>query len=220
MGQPVLTVRAGTADRPRAVVELSVGESVTVGSCRCGHCGVGLLVLARAPLAVTVTAHEHWWTVANRADDAYCVVTNLEQPSENFVVTAGACVPVPFEIARINSAVEDDEDVVIFGPEQLREPAAANGACSRRAQLRQATLDEAATYFLVLVALCEPLLRGRAGGPPSSRVIARRLGWPDSQTSRRRVDQHLRHVGERLDRGNPAPARRVPATTEDRKSVV
>ncbi|MFJ3952561.1 hypothetical protein SLV14_000981 [Streptomyces sp. Je 1-4] len=141
-----------------------------------------------------VTAHGDHWSLTNlHAEDTY-FVENMEVGGE-FVKVAPRRqdIPIPFELARLILPVPRGTGVVnVFGPE----PRFLDASFAADRTTNWPRLDERCLYFRVLVALCEPQLRG---GPPGAvptvmEVIARLGGRFSQRMSRAAVNHHIDYL--------------------------
>lgn len=202
--RPVVSVQCSAgASRSVAVGHLCPGQSVRFTGCACGGCQADLVVPAPPGTGGTgrVTAHPDHWRLDNPGP-VPLVVENLEQPPGLVTVPAGrAGVVIPFELARVSASSGRTPLVTVFGPEPAGVaapapacPYAAGGVGPDR------QLDPAATYFAVLVALCEPRLRESVDAVlPTSAEIAQRLAQRGITVSPRAVDWHIEYLTEKLD---------------------
>lgn len=186
------------------VRHLPPGARLNFGDCRCGECPYDL-PLPGPPLATAgrISAGSDHWRLANhgRGD---LVVSDLERPHDMVTVGAGRVdVVIPFELARVAAAGRPV--LTVFGPEPAP-PVPAPAGCPELVRRRpQHLLDPGATYFAVLVALCEPRLRpvgdaqAAALSPlPTSAEIAHRLRQRGLSVSARAVDSHIDYLLDKL----------------------
>ncbi|WP_424637846.1 serine/threonine protein kinase [Embleya sp. AB8] len=108
-----------------------------------------------------LTAAEDYWRLSNFSRTATYVVENLEGAGEYLKVAPGRLgAPVPFEFSRLVLPVADgDVSFKVFAPQHAyldREPGPSGG----EGTTSPFALDPTSKYFLVLLALCEPRLRG------------------------------------------------------------
>lgn len=197
--------------------QLAAGERLRFGACRCGGCDFELLVPAGAsgPVLGQVTAHPDHWRLDNLGA-APLTVVDLELSENQLTVASGrAGAVVPFELSQIH----DGELLLatVFGPE----PAVAHrgdAPCPAVGMVHiPGDLDPAATYFAVLVALCESRLRPPSGAArpsdhptlPTSPEIARALARRGVAISPRAVDAHIEYLIEKLGLQSAEPAGRA-----------
>ncbi|MFE0104619.1 hypothetical protein [Streptomyces sp. NPDC059009] len=156
---------------------------------------LGFAPAAALPQGATalITAHADHWCLTNLHAEDTCFVENMEGGGE-FVKVAPRRrdLPIPFELARLVLPVARGAGLVdIFGPE----PRYLAADAASRSGTSWPQLDEGAAYFRVLVALCEPQLRGCPPGavPTLADVIARiRDGEP--VMSRAAVNHHINYL--------------------------
>ncbi|MFF8955658.1 hypothetical protein [Streptomyces sp. NPDC014894] len=148
--------------------------------------------------AAVVTARRGHWCLTNLHAEDSCFVENMEGGGGEFVKVPPRRrdTPIPFELARLVLAVPRGTGLVsIFGPEPPY-LAAADTALSDRVT-NWPRLDEQALYFRVLVALCEPQLRGGPPGavPTVGEVIARLgAGRRSAEMTRAAVNHHIAYL--------------------------
>ena len=189
-----------------AARHLSAGQRLRFGACGCGACRFGLVVPVgpAGPVIGTVSARRDHWRLDNLGRPALIVV-DLEHPRSLITVPGGRVgAVVPFELAQIHDG--EQPLVTVFGPE----PAAGGGVAPLCPAVREypptGGLDPGATYFAVLVALCEPRLRrlARAAGPdnstglPTSPEIVRILAGRGIAITSRAVDAHIEYLVDKL----------------------
>ncbi|MDI9835329.1 serine/threonine protein kinase [Streptomyces sp. KAU_LT] len=122
-------------------------------------------------------AARDYWRLSNFSAGTAYVVENMENGGEYLTVAPGRLgAPVPFELSRVVlPALEGGTGFTVFAPQHTYlDERETPGATEQTAH--PFALDVTAKYFLVLVALCEPRLRGVPdGAPPGAGDIARRL---------------------------------------------
>lgn len=215
--RPVVSVQA-TGSPPSAVHQLSTGAQLRFGACRCGDCPYELRLPGTTPsVAGHVTADRDHWRLTNHGQ-VDLLVFDLERSHDMITVPTGRlAVVVPFELARIIG--EGRPLLTVFGPEP-GPPAPAPTDCPALPDHRPPTLlNPDATYFAVLVTLCEPRLRPvhglRSAAPPplpTSAEIAHRLRQRGFAVSARAVDSHIDYLIDKLrlrDPGTTGAARRT-----------
>ncbi|UNO44350.1 hypothetical protein KGS77_31635 [Streptomyces sp. MST-110588] len=145
-------------------------------------------------LAVVTARDGHWCLTNLHAEDTY-FVENMESGGE-FVKVAPRRrdIPIPFELARLILPVPRGAGMVkVFGPEpHYLAPSALSGSAANWPRL-----DEDCMYFRVLVALCEPQLRGcPPGAVPTVAEVIERLGdgRPAYRISRAAVNHHIDYL--------------------------
>lgn len=160
-------------------VDVPSGQEVTFGS---GSAGEPVDILldgsATEPLAGRIRATADYWLVTNLSQVFSYVVHNDDDQGEYVRVPPRRLnMPIPFTRARLalpSASGLSSLTVTAQPPAYVGEPAHADGPDDQKPAAF--SLDERAKYFLVLVALCEPRLRG-ASTPaiPSTPEIVRRL---------------------------------------------
>lgn len=181
-------------------IELSPGQSAAFG--RGAPELTPDLVLTHpgvSRLAGTVRAVGDYWLISNFSSGSTYVVENPEGAGEFVKVPPRRLeLPVPFEFARVllQAGGEAGSSFLVFAPQHgYADPAdpLRSGAPSTVAAF---PLDETAKYFVVLVALCEPRLRGTSVAIPSTEQVAARLrqlpGFEDMTA--RAVDFHVDYL--------------------------
>ena len=127
------------------------------------------------PQLGNVVAHDRFWEMSNYSANATFVVENIESGSELIKIRPRRIfVPIPFEMTRV-SILENERvhEFHVHAPEPLELDKLTGGPA---VSIRRVPLDTASKYFLVLVALCEPKLRGFPMAPvPSVQDVVRRL---------------------------------------------
>ena len=134
-----------------------------------------------------LTAAADYWRLSNFSRSATYVVENLEGAGEHVKVAPGRLgAPVPFEFSRVVlPSLGGGCHFKVFAPQHAyldRGPAGPRGEHT----VSPFALDATAKYFLVLVALCEPRLRGTSAAVPGVGDVVDRLGGgPDGQLALR-----------------------------------
>ncbi|MFB4319804.1 hypothetical protein [Actinomadura sp. 21ATH] len=154
-------------------------------------------------LAGEILAVEDHWRLSNFSDSITVVVENPEGGGEYLRVTPRrASCPIPFEFSRVVFAAQGmDTSFQVYAPQHLY---VESSGMELAEQLDGSTtvsafsLDQEATYFLVLVALCEPRLRGESftAVPPSRQVMERLSELPGRKLSVRAVNFHIDYLAE------------------------
>jgi hypothetical protein len=136
--------------------------------------------------------------VSNFTPTTTFAIENLEGGAELVKVMARRRMAIPFEMSRVlipswTGLVQ----VTLFGrpPELLQESRVVDAPESSPFQL-----DETSKYFLVLVALCEPRLRGSSmAAVPSVQEVVNRLQQTDcfKDANRSSVNYHIDYLCER-----------------------
>ncbi|MER5863195.1 serine/threonine protein kinase [Kitasatospora sp. NPDC002040] len=178
MGSVLIHVRE--ADGATAVsLELGPGEVARFGR---GSADRPVEITLSDPavprLAGEIRASDDHWQLSNFSTSAGYVVENPEGAGEYIRVAARRIgAPIPFEFARIvlptHGAMQSFQ---VYAPAHTYYDAPPHPQSPESATLMAFPLDEAATYFLVLVALCEPRLRDMsASAVPTTRQVVERL---------------------------------------------
>ncbi|WP_405014592.1 serine/threonine protein kinase [Kitasatospora sp. NBC_01539] len=147
-----------------------------------------------------VTAAEDHWRLSNFSRSATYVVENLEGAGEHLKVAPGRLgAPVPFEFSRVVlPSLGGGCRFKVFAPQHAYlDPVRqrAPGDCT----VSPFALDATAKYFLVLVALCEPRLRGTtaAAVPGVGEVVERLRADPACRdVTRSAVNYHIDYLAE------------------------
>jgi hypothetical protein len=183
------------------VLPLAPGERLTFGRGAPGSpVGLALEHPGVSRLAGEVAAGSVYWHLSNLSSATTYVVENPEGGGEYFKVPAGRVgVPVPFEISTVVlPAGRELVSFQVFAPGQpQRAETAATSVGHGVATACTFPLDESAKYFLVLVALCEPRLRGNSLVPlPTVTEIIRRVQPVPGceELTERAVDFHIDYV--------------------------
>ncbi|MGH3243311.1 MAG: hypothetical protein ACRDNL_23230 [Spirillospora sp.] len=153
-------------------------------------------------LAGEILAVEDHWRLSNLSDSRAYVVENPEGGGEYLrVPPRRASYPIPFEFSRIVLSTQGEtSSFQVYAPRHLYLESAGEelldlGGSSTMSAF---SLDADATYFLVLVALCEPRLRGESfTAIPTSRQVAERLRTrPGRPLTQRAVNFHIDYLAE------------------------
>ncbi|MEO3826556.1 hypothetical protein [Actinomadura sp. B10D3] len=183
--------------------ELEPGESLSFGR---GAPGLAVGLRLDNPtvprLAGEILAVEDHWRVSNFSNDHTYVVENPEGAGEYLRVSPRrASFPVPFEFSRVVFSTRGETaSFQVYAPQHLY----VETADIELSQIEGSTtisafsLGQETTYFLVLVALCEPRLRGDSfTAIPTSRQVAERLsGLPGRSPTLRAVNFHIDYLAE------------------------
>ncbi|MBZ3907504.1 FHA domain-containing protein [Streptomyces griseiscabiei] len=194
-GGPDGQIRIGSGER------LVFGRTETEGGLVIAHEGV-------PRIAGEITALRSYWLLSNLSADQTFVVENPEGAGEHVKVAPGRVeAPVPFEFARVVLPASGDLlSFDVWAPRHTfrdtdRRRQGLTGAMTAPAF----TLDRASRYFAVLVALCEPRLRGEPHAPPPTveqLVELLRPAWP--RVSRSAVYWNIDYLALKL-RLRPGP---------------
>ena len=126
-------------------------------------------------LAGEIRAVEDHWCLSNFSRAQTYVVENPEGSGEYVKIGPGRLgAPIPFEISRLMLPTGGTQVVMrVFAPQQARLDGPYRGAGDPT--ISAFPLDQAAKYFLVLVALCEPRLRDESAVaiPATAQVVER-----------------------------------------------
>ncbi|MGW1786812.1 serine/threonine protein kinase [Streptomyces sp. NPDC002143] len=166
-------------------------------------------------LAGEIRVTEDHWQLSNLSTNQTYLVENPEGAGEYFRVPprrAGA--PVPFEFARVvlptrGSAVSFQ----VFAPDHVYLCASGMEGLTGTGTLAGFSLDETSTYFLVLVALCEPRLRDEStvAVATTPQIVERLRNQPGCERlTNRAVSSHIDYLADEKLRIT-APATTGPA---------
>ncbi|MDG4832681.1 hypothetical protein O7627_25720 [Solwaraspora sp. WMMD1047] len=198
--KPVVSVQ--TADEivgGQVVHDLHLGESITFGTCLCTNCDFDMMLRPeQGAVAGRVTAYGDHWRIDNLSEGRPLVVEDLENAHQLVSVPAATLqVVMPFELARV--LVSDRTIALVYGPEPETADI-SDATCPAAGPDEPSPLDRSATYFSVLVALCEPRLRGIVDAPPpTSAQIAAKLQRNGTPISPIAVDSQIAYLVEKLD---------------------
>ncbi|MFB6839717.1 serine/threonine protein kinase [Streptomyces sp. NPDC056361] len=153
-------------------------------------------------LAGEIRATDDHWQLTNHSTTHSYLVENPEGAGEYLRVPprrVGA--PVPFEFSRVVLPTRGDLTVSfqVFAPDHVYlDPDATGGPWGSRT-VTAYSLDESATYFLVLVALCEPRLRdqSRVAVPTTPQIVERLRGHGSAGApTARAISSHIDYLAE------------------------
>lgn len=152
-------------DGPDDQLRLATGERLLFGRTLTGD---GLVIAhGGVPrVAGEITAHSHFWLLSNFSEDQTYVVENPEGAGEHIKVAAGRVdAPVPFEFSRV--VLPAAGDLLAFDVWAPRHSFRSVGRTGLPGAVTAPAfpLDRGKRYFAVLVALCEPRLRGDPHAP-------------------------------------------------------
>ncbi|MFE0654041.1 serine/threonine protein kinase [Streptomyces sp. NPDC059534] len=172
-------------------------------------------------LAGEIRATDDHWQLTNHSATHSYLVENPEGAGEYLRVSprrVGA--PVPFEFSRVVLPTRGDLTVSfqVFAPDHVYLDPEARGAPWGSNTVTAYSLDESATYFLVLVALCEPRLRdqSRVAVPTTPRIVERLRGHATAGTlTARAISSHIDYLAEEKLR-IASPDAREPGTGDRR----
>ncbi|MFI1584594.1 serine/threonine protein kinase [Embleya sp. NPDC020630] len=169
-------IEGHVSDRP-AVLRLGPGQSADFGR---GAPDAPVSIVLPDPgvsrRAGELVAAEDYWRLSNFSRTVTYVVENLEGAGEYLKIAPGRLgAPVPFEFSRLVLPVADgDVSFKVFAPQHAyldRDSQPRGGELTTS----PFALDPTSKYFLVLLALCEPRLRGAldAATPGAGEVLER-----------------------------------------------
>ncbi|WP_203228152.1 serine/threonine protein kinase [Streptomyces sp. CFMR 7] len=163
-------------------------------------------------LAGEIRVTDDHWQLTNHSTTHSYLVENPEGAGEYLRVPprrVGA--PIPFEFARVVLPTRGEVPVSfqVFAPDHLYLDPDAMGGPRGTSTVTAYSLNETATYFLVLVALCEPRLRdqSRVAVPTTPQIVERLRGHPaGAELTARAVSSHIDYLAEeKLRIGAPDP---------------
>lgn len=180
-------------------------------------------------LAGEIRATDDHWQLSNLSTTHGYLVENPEGAGEYLRVPPRRIgAPIPFEFSRVVLPSRRESPVFfqVFAPDHVYlDPHALGGSWESRT-LTAYSLDETATYFLVLIALCEPWLRDRSpvAVPTTPQVVERLRGHTAcTRLTARAVSSHIDYLADEKLRINvPAPvgADRTQRRNGKREAVV
>ncbi|MEU4871383.1 serine/threonine protein kinase [Streptomyces sp. NPDC021608] len=152
-------------------------------------------------LAGEIRVTEDHWQLSNFSTSQTYLVENPEGAGEYFRVPprrAGA--PVPFEFARVilparGAAVSFQ----VFAPDHVYLGTSGMAGSAGTGTLDGFSLDETSTYFLVLVALCEPRLRDEStvAVATTPQIVERLRSRPGCERlTARAVSSHIDYLAD------------------------
>ncbi|WP_030276306.1 hypothetical protein [Streptomyces sp. NRRL B-24484] len=153
-----------------------------------------------------LTAAADYWRLSNFSRSATYVVENLEGAGEHLKVAPGRLgAPVPFEFSRVVlPSLGGGCHFKVFAPQHAYLDRVQAGPPGEHT-VSPFALDSTAKYFLVLVALCEPRLRGTSAAVPGVGDVVERLrGGPGGGPTRSAVNYHIDYLAESKLRLRPA----------------
>ncbi|WP_338897676.1 serine/threonine protein kinase [Streptomyces sp. TG1A-60] len=150
-------------------------------------------------LAGEILAVDCYWQLSNLSGGSSLLVENPEGAGEFIRIPPGRlAAPIPFEFSRVVVATRGGTvGFQVFAPCHSHLEGRAETVERGTVTTNPFSLDPAATYFKVLVALCEPRLRdaSTAGVPSTANVVARLRRHPDHQDlSTTAVDFHIDYL--------------------------
>ncbi|KAA0929771.1 serine/threonine protein kinase [Streptomyces apricus] len=186
---------------PATTRRLGPGETARFGRGTKAH-PVELLLPdpAVSRLAGEILVAQDHWQLTNYSTTHSYLVENPEGAGEYLRVPprrAGA--PIPFEFARVVLPTRGSTvSFQVFAPDHVYLDADDFGGRGTRT-LNAYSLDETATYFLVLVALCEPRLRDESAvSVPTTPQVVERISTHPALTrlTARAVNAHIDYLAE------------------------
>ncbi|MFI1179157.1 serine/threonine protein kinase [Streptomyces sp. NPDC020799] len=190
-GGDAVTLRLG----PGEVARFGRGSATTPVELRLADAAISRLA---GEIRVT---DDHWQLSNHSATQSY-LVENPEGAGEYLRVPprrAGA--PIPFEFSRVVLPTRRSTTVAfqVFAPDHVYlDPDGMGGPWGSRT-VTAYCLDETATYFLVLVALCEPRLRDESpvAVPTTPQIVERlRCHAAAGGLTARAVSSHIDYLAE------------------------
>ncbi|MFV2117358.1 serine/threonine protein kinase [Streptomyces sp. Act-28] len=187
---------------PATTLRLGPGEATRFGRGTAAHpVELRLTDPAVSRLAGEIRVTEDHWQLTNFSATQSYLVENPEGAGEYLRVPprrSGA--PIPFEFARVVLPTRGSTvSFQVFAPDHVYLDATDPSSAWGTGTLTAYSLDETATYFLVLVALCEPRLRDESAvSVPTTPQIAERIGTRPGLThlTPRAVSAHIDYLAE------------------------
>uniref|UniRef100_UPI003C7A06A1 serine/threonine protein kinase n=1 Tax=unclassified Streptomyces TaxID=2593676 RepID=UPI003C7A06A1 len=153
-------------------------------------------------LAGEIRVTDDHWQLTNHSTAHSYLVENPEGAGEYLRVPPRRIgAPIPFEFSRVVLPTRGEATVSfqVFAPDHLYLDPDAMGVPWGNRTVTAYFLNETATYFLVLVALCEPRLRdqSRVAVPTTPRIVERLSGHLASgELTARAVSSHIDYLAE------------------------
>ncbi|MGW7431447.1 serine/threonine protein kinase [Streptomyces sp. NPDC054861] len=187
---------------PTTTLRLGPGEAARFGRGTASHpVELRLPDPAVSRLAGEIRVTDDHWQLTNFSTTQSYLVENPEGAGEYLRVPprrSGA--PIPFEFARVVLPTRGSTvSFQVFAPDHVYLDAADPGGRWGTGTLTAYSLDETATYFLVLVALCEPRLRDESAVhvPTTPQVVERIRNHPAlTRLTPRAVSAHIQYLAE------------------------
>ncbi|MEU2976144.1 serine/threonine protein kinase [Streptomyces hirsutus] len=150
-------------------------------------------------LAGEILAVDVHWQLSNLSGGSSLLVENPEGAGEFIrVPPRRLAAPIPFEFSRVVLATHGGTvGFQVFAPRHSHLEASGDGVERGAVTTTPFALDLNATYFKVLVALCEPRLRDASavGVPSTASVVARLRPHPEHRNlSTTAVDFHIDYL--------------------------
>ncbi|MFJ8039431.1 serine/threonine protein kinase [Kitasatospora sp. NPDC096147] len=214
-----------SADGRPSVLELGAGESARFGRDASQH---GVRIVCADPavprVAGEIRAAEDHWQLTNFSETLSYLVENPEGAGEYVrVAPRRVGAPIPFEFARVVLPSRGPlQTFKVYAPAHTYQEVSPVAPLYGPSTVAAFSLDESATYFLVLVALCEPQLRDLSvSAVPTNRQVIERLR--DHRAGREltdtAVDFHIDYLARHKLRIR-RPTAGGPRTTGRREAVV
>jgi hypothetical protein len=188
--------------QPAARFQLQAGESVRFGR-GVDECPVGIALADPAVprIAGEILATDTYWLLSNLNREQGLLVENPEGAGEYIrVAPRRLSAPIPFEISRVLLATRGGTvGFQVYAPSHSYLDVGALASRSGTATVSPFSLNEEATYFLVLVALCEPRLRdlSSVAVPTTPQVVERLRQHPEHrQLTASAVGFHIDYLAE------------------------
>ncbi|PJE96735.1 serine/threonine protein kinase [Streptomyces carminius] len=194
----------GGTEAARGPVSLRLGPGDVA---RFGRGSASVPVELRLPhpavsrLAGEIRVTEDHWQLSNLSTAQSYLVENPEGAGEYFRVPprrAGA--PVPFEFARVVLPTQDRlVSFQVFAPDHVYLGSGGSAGQGGTDTLTAFSLDRTSTYFLVLVALCEPRLRDESAVAVATtpQIVERLRNHPVcGRLTARAVSSHIDYLAE------------------------
>ncbi|GGP81606.1 MULTISPECIES: serine/threonine protein kinase [Streptomyces] len=153
-------------------------------------------------LAGEIRVRDDHWQLTNHSSTHSYLVENPEGAGEYLrVAPRRVGAPVPFEFSRVVLPTRGDVPVSfqVFAPDHVYLDPDAMGVPWGNHTVTAYSLDETATYFLVLVALCEPRLRdqSRVAVPTTPQIVERLRSHPAcGALTARAVSSHIDYLAD------------------------
>ncbi|MFF7446601.1 MULTISPECIES: serine/threonine protein kinase [unclassified Streptomyces] len=188
---------------PATTVRLGAGEAARFGR---GSDTVPVELRLTDPavsrLAGEIRVSGDHWLLSNFSSTQSYLVENPEGAGEYLRVPPRRVgVPIPFEFARVVLPTRGSGvSFQVFAPDHVYlDPEGADEGRRGTRTLTAYSLDETATYFLVLVALCEPRLRDESAlaVPTTPEIVERLRAHPQcAQLTTRAVSAQIDYLAE------------------------
>jgi hypothetical protein len=195
--------------RPAATRQLVSGESLLFGR-GVDECPVeiGLPDPAVPRVAGEILATDTYWLLSNLNRDRSILVENPEGAGEYVrIAPRRVGAPIPFEFSRVVLATRTGTvSFQVYAPSHTYVDPQSIASRRGTPTVGPFSLNEEATYFLVLVALCEPRLRdlSSVGVPTTPQVVDRLRQHPDhQQISASAVTFHIDYLADTKLRVKP-----------------